>query len=732
MIVDEKPNAYMAWNIAFGIGAYALFCFYVHLLTGLKFNAGIPFVFAKAAHWELPAWFVYGIVGALCFAALGMIFNPWAVKDVYGGAHLATKDEIKSLGLRCKEGLVLGRTVHIIMGFYHRCSYLRMDKPLSVLCFAPPGSGKTAGLIVPSLLAVNHSVIVMDPKGEIFKITARHRFNAFGSQVIRFEPGAPGSARWNPLSRKELPKTLEETHTYIGRLAEALIIPDKAGEEDMWTRDARALFRFWALFLIWRDSTEGDVEGETSLARIVAEAMGARCKGDSEQEQRSKAQLALAQAFDEYGGDPSKGAMPLVIQNEGISFVGMADKQFDGVFGTFKSKVDLFNNPTVADNVSTSDFCFKDLREKITSVYFVVAIKDMKYLRPLISLFFEVATDVFLGQVPKPQDKNVTFFLDEFVQMGKMPRVLSLPATGRGYRFNAVYIIQSFNQLVAIYGKYDADALKNTTSFLVVFAQNEPDVAKSLSESIGKYTRVKTTRSTNAGAILRRDSDSEEGIPLVKPQDIMSLPEGQILVLVQAHYETPIKAEAAFHFDDRTLSKFVEGQAAMLRPDKVLDEDEERFDDGSRNVEAYKTDWQRDPNAQKPADYMEDEEKPAGSSPEQAFEDEILDMAADFDGSDMSALNPMNQVDVFAVDEEPFQIPKSKHVAAEVNKETAARVEPPPQAAAAPRLDGEKEDDGIDALYAQIRAFSEGNFDNLDMHVMADDDPGDATEEDAA
>lgn len=404
MIVSENPNAYTAWNIAMGVVGYALFCILVHVLTGTALSAGTPFVFGKAVHWHFPAWFNYGLFICLGTAGVGMFCNPWAVKDVYGGAHLASEKEIRELELRGDEGLVLGRTTRKFLGIFFLCAYLRMNQALSVLCFAPPGSGKTAGLIIPSLLAVRHSVIVMDPKGEIYDITARHRFKAFGSQIIRFEPGTPGSARWNPLSRKELPQTLPETHTYVGRLAEALIIPDKPGEEDMWTRDARAIFRFWALYLIWRDAKEGDGEaGETSLAKIISEATGAECNISVDGETLTGPQGAIAQAFEEYGGDPGKGAMPLVIQNEGKKFVGMADKQFDGVFGTFSSKMDLFNNPTIADNVSTSDFCFKDLREKLTSVYFVVALKDMKYLRPLISLFFEVATTFSWAKCRRPR-----------------------------------------------------------------------------------------------------------------------------------------------------------------------------------------------------------------------------------------------------------------------------------------------------------------------------------------
>lgn len=631
MIVSEKPQAAFFWNLCMAVLAYAGFCAVVAHFGHVQFNAGAPFVYAKMVKWEFPQWFFGGMFGSALTAGMAILFSPFAVKDVYGGAHLATEKEIrKDLGLRATEGLVLGRTVSKIKfgkhTFFYNARYLRMNKPLSVLCYAPPGSGKTAGVIIPSLLALKHSTITMDPKGEIFKITARHRSETFKSKIVRFAPGEPGSARWNPLSRKELPKSFEETQTYVGRLAEALIVPDKPGEEDMWTRDARAIFRFWALFLIWRDSNDED-QGETSLGKIISEATG----------DETGPQGAFEQVFEEYGGDPKNGAMPLEIQKEGAKFVEMADKQFDGVYGTFSSKMDLFLNKTVADNLSTSDFCFKELREKVVSIYFVVAIKDMGLMKPIISLFFQVATDVFLGEMPKKGQQPITFFLDEFVQMGKMPKVLGMPAVGRGYLFNAVYIVQSVSQLQALYGKDDSAALRNTTSYHIVFAQNEEPVALDISKSIGKRTRTRTTRSD--GNLIRKGSDSDEGIELVKVQDIMSLPWGQILLLVQGHFETPVRAEAAFHFDDRTMMRCLEGQAALIRPDEGQ---AVAFDDGTRMVAGFKTDWQRGKGA---VSAKEMKERVEGPDFEDEFQAELMEQAGEWGGEKPVGLEQRDQVD---------------------------------------------------------------------------------------
>jgi type IV secretion system protein VirD4 len=46
--------------------------------------------------------------------------------------------------------------------------YLRHNGPEHVLCFAPTRSGKGVGLILPTLLAWEHSSLVLDIKGENF------------------------------------------------------------------------------------------------------------------------------------------------------------------------------------------------------------------------------------------------------------------------------------------------------------------------------------------------------------------------------------------------------------------------------------------------------------------------------------------------------------------------------------------------------------------------------------
>src|SRR6516225_1434208 len=67
----------------------------------------------------------------------------------------------------------------------------------NVCAIAPPRSGKGIGVVIPTLLTWPESVVVMDIKGENFRLTAGRR-SQLGSVVLKFDPTAEGSCCFNP------------------------------------------------------------------------------------------------------------------------------------------------------------------------------------------------------------------------------------------------------------------------------------------------------------------------------------------------------------------------------------------------------------------------------------------------------------------------------------------------------------------------------------------------------
>ncbi|WP_162266608.1 type IV secretory system conjugative DNA transfer family protein, partial [Clostridium botulinum] len=68
---------------------------------------------------------------------------------------------------------------------------------------APTGSGKTSSFFFPNLLSNNikGSIIVTDPKEELFKLTSKYQERICGRKVLKFSPLSPGtSEKYNLLT----------------------------------------------------------------------------------------------------------------------------------------------------------------------------------------------------------------------------------------------------------------------------------------------------------------------------------------------------------------------------------------------------------------------------------------------------------------------------------------------------------------------------------------------------
>ena len=511
-------------------------------LDNLYLNA--PLLALKKLSFPYPDWFQYSFLGALGVAAFVPILNPFRTKSgLYGSAHFAVEKEIKQMGLRDKTGLILA-----VKGR----DYIRTNEPLSCLIYAPPGSGKTAGIIIPSLISCSNSAIVHDPKGELYAKT--HRRRSEFSKIIKFSPGEAGSLQWNPLSKEELPSQWEDIENHVDRISSTVIPDNPKNPGDHWPRAARNFFMFWALFLIHRD-------GETSLPSILEEPL-----------KTSSVQDSIAVIIDEF-----ETTLPKRVLYAGNSLINSPEGEFGSILSTFQTNLSVFFDSRVAANLSGSDFSLKDLRNERTTIYLTVKNSDQTRLKSILGLFFETATLTMLDHEPTKDEYPVTAYLDEFVRMARMQELLEMPAIGRSYKFNAIYVCQSISQIVDIYGQSGADQLKNTCAYHVIFAQNEQKVAEDISKSIGNVTRSKLSESSGSkGSFTKSKSESKEGFALIMPQQIMSMKKGRLLICQQNNFETPVDAKIAFWFLDSAIKDHVQDvdYTEITDNDLIIEQDE--------------------------------------------------------------------------------------------------------------------------------------------------------------
>ena len=204
---------------------------------------------------EIPAWVARCVMytDVACMAPLFPIiayylmsdselvkeFNP-NDKDKLDekSSRKANKEDIEKMGLLKGFMMVLG---------YFKKKPLMMNECLSTLCVAPPGTGKTQGVVIPTIFECNNvSMIINDPKPELKQTTSGYR-STVGPVFIMNWAGQDDPARgiyypsWNPLSPEHVPFNPEQRDLYIDAICNVLVA-DKASStaDPHWTITGRS------------------------------------------------------------------------------------------------------------------------------------------------------------------------------------------------------------------------------------------------------------------------------------------------------------------------------------------------------------------------------------------------------------------------------------------------------------------------------------------------------------
>lgn len=160
----------------------------------------------------------------------------------------ANAEDVKKMGLF--DGFMM------VLGYFDK-KPLMMQECLSALCLAPPGTGKTAGVVIPTILDCdNVSMIINDPKPELKQQTSAYRAT-IGPVFIMNWAGQDDPARgiyypsWNPLSPEHVPFNTEQRDLYIDTICNVLV-PDATGSsaDPHWTITGRAALSGMVHFIV--------------------------------------------------------------------------------------------------------------------------------------------------------------------------------------------------------------------------------------------------------------------------------------------------------------------------------------------------------------------------------------------------------------------------------------------------------------------------------------------------
>ncbi len=486
--------------------------------------------------WDYKEYFVIKLFTLTIapFIVLGVLFwtfrapimdwRPFKKKEsIHGDAKWAGESSIKKAGLRSERGMLLGRD--------NRGKLLIADGYQHALLFAPTGSGKGVGFVIPNLLFWTDSIFVHDLKLENFQLTSGWRKNKLGQKVFLWNPAdANGVSHcYNPL---------EWISTKPGQMVDDvqkianILLPQVS---DFWESEARSLFAGVVLYLC------AVPEKKQSFGEVVR-----TMRSDD-------VVYNLAVVLDTIG----KQIHPVAYMNI-ASFLQKADKERSGVISTMNSKLELWANPLIDTATASSDFNIHTFKREPTSVYVGLSPDNIKRLEPLMQIFYQQAATFLTRNMPTDEDKyGVMFMLDEFPTLGKMEQFKTGIAYFRGYKVRLFLIVQDTEQLKDIYEDAGMNSFLSNATYRITFAANNIQTAELISKMVGNKTvdqiSANKPKFLDLNPSARTLHVSQTQRALLLPQEVMTLDKDEQILLIEA--SPPIKSKKIKYFKDPMFIK---------------------------------------------------------------------------------------------------------------------------------------------------------------------------------
>ncbi len=372
------------------------------------------------------------------------------------------------------------------------------------------GSGKTQAVVFPmvqSLAKKGESMIITDPKGEIYEQTGNMlKERGYNIVLLNFRNPQNGNA-WNPMS---LPYNLykagntDKAIELLEDLALNILYEEKNGNADpFWEKSAADYFTGLALGL-FEDAKESQVNLNSMnlMSNLGEERFGGPNNNYIKEYFNSK--------------DPSR---PAYVNASGTVYSAEDTKQ--GVLSTFKQKVKLFaSRDNLSEMLSYSDYDMKDIGRQKTAVFMIVQ-DEKKTLHPLATIFIKQVYETLIDVAQESGGKlpyRTNFILDEFANMPPLKDVTTMVTAARSRLIRFTFIIQNYAQLTQVYGKENAETIKGNCNITYLIS-SELNALEELSKLCGDK-------------IIKVGKDKkEETRPLVTVSDLQRLQQYETISL---------------------------------------------------------------------------------------------------------------------------------------------------------------------------------------------------------
>ena len=430
----------------------------------------------------IPSFHMQDLLGGLVTALIFRLILYYKAKNAkkfrhgeeYGSARWGNRKDIEPFEDPVFENnIILTETERLTMNSRPKAPKYARNK--NVIVIGGSGSGKTRFYVKPNLMQMTDHVsyVVTDPKGTIIvecgKMLVNGGYRIKVLNTINFKK----SMHYNPFhyirSEKDILKLVNT------------IIANTKGEgekstEDFWIKAERLLYSA-LIGYIWYEAPEEEQNFSTLLEFINAsetreddeEFKNAVDELFEELEAENPEHFAVRQ-YRKYKLAAGKTAKSILISC-GARLAPFDIQELREIMSYDEMELDMIGDQKTAMFVIISD--------TDDTFNFVVAIMYTQ----LFNLLCDKADDEHGGRLPY----HVRLLLDEFSNIGQIPKFDKLIATIRSREISASIILQSQSQLKTIY-KDAAETITGNCDTVLFLGGKESSTLKEISETLGKET----------------------------------------------------------------------------------------------------------------------------------------------------------------------------------------------------------------------------------------------------
>ena len=374
------------------------------------------------------------------------------------------------------------------------------------LVIGSTGSGKTQTVVKPmvNLLAKKgESMIITDPKGEIYKYSASYlKEKGYKIIVLNFREPNRGNS-WNPLTlpfkyyRAGNPDKAIELLNDVA--LNILYDPSNKNESDFWEKSAADYFSGLALGL-FQDGKEEEVNlNSINVMSTVGEE-----------------RYATSNYIKEYFGMKGEKSNAYMFAS---STINAPNDTKGGLLATFRQKIRNFSTgEALSEMLSYSDFDMKDIGNGKTAVFMIIH-DEKKTYHSLMTIFIKQCYETLIDAAQENGGKlpvRTNFILDEFANMPPLKDVTTMVTAARSRLIRFTFIIQNYAQLTQVYGKENAETIKGNCNITYL-----------ISSELGALEEL----SKLCGEVKSKDKDKTASTPLVTVSDLQRLQQYETISL---------------------------------------------------------------------------------------------------------------------------------------------------------------------------------------------------------